>query len=227
MKTLWKSLRGQSLILGVIGWLGSGLLRVLYHTLTVTHLRRDGVDQLLHGDRRPLIFAFWHGCLLMMSFAYPETATAILISRHPDGEMIARVASRLGLTCIRGSARRGAAPSLLAMVHAYKKGFSLAITPDGPLGPRSRVKPGILHLARLTGAPIVPVAFAASRAKVLKSWDQFFIPAPFAKGAFVWGEPLRVPCQATGDQVEALRLLLEERLHGVTIEAERVVRDGR
>jgi lysophospholipid acyltransferase (LPLAT)-like uncharacterized protein len=161
----------------------------------------------------------------MMPFAYPRVPWAIMVSRHPDGEYITRVAARFGIHTVRGSARRGGPWAFLGMVRAARRGYHLAITPDGPLGPREEVKPGVIDLARHAGTPIVPTAFGASRGKIVASWDRFLIPYPFARAVFVYGEPVAVTPGAGVQEVEKARVVLEERLRQVTAVADGFFKD--
>ena len=106
------------------------------------------------------------------------------------------------------------------MVKDYQNGFDIALTPDGPRGPRYQVQIGVIELAKLTGRPIVPCTFSASKRKIFKTWDRFLLPYPFAKGVFIWGEPIHV--DANGDQAhfEERRTLLERRLNELTERAD-------
>ncbi len=106
------------------------------------------------------------------------------------------------------------------IMRIFRRGWHLAITPDGPRGPRGKVKAGVVELARLTGATLLPLAFGASRGVVLNSWDAFLIPLPFSKGVYVWGEPLHVRRGADEEELAKLRQILEERLQTVTSEAD-------
>jgi lysophospholipid acyltransferase (LPLAT)-like uncharacterized protein len=99
------------------------------------------------------------------------------------------------------------------------------VVPDGPRGPRYVVKPGVIHLARATGAPIVPVTYAASRMRQLHSWDRLIIPLPFCRVLYVIGEPLRVPRDADDRDLEAMRCELEGRLNTITQAADAEVAD--
>jgi hypothetical protein len=108
----------------------------------------------------------------------------------------------------------------MQLVNAYRDGYDLAIVPDGPRGPRHVVKPGIMHLARATGAPIYPVTYAAGRRRQLRSWDRLIIPWPFARVVYVAGEPLEVPRAADDAALEAKRRELEDRLNHITDVAE-------
>jgi lysophospholipid acyltransferase (LPLAT)-like uncharacterized protein len=121
---------------------------------------------------------------------------------------------------VRGSATRGGAGGFLQLVRAYRDGYSLAVVPDGPRGPRYVVKAGVIHLARATGAPIFPVTYGVNRKRQLRNWDRLVIPLPFARAVYVAAEPVVVPRHATDEEVETLRLELQHRLNTITAAAE-------
>lgn len=141
-----------------------GFLVALRSTLRIRHVNNGPV---LEGWRRGenYIVCFWHGRLLMMPFANFRGKGKVLISRHRDGELIARVMDYFGLSAIRGSHRKAMVSSLREIVHDLREGFDVAITPDGPKGPRYKVKEGIVELAKLTGKAIVPITYSASKKK--------------------------------------------------------------
>jgi lysophospholipid acyltransferase (LPLAT)-like uncharacterized protein len=170
-----------------------------------------------------VIIAFWHQRLLMMPFIPHQGRVGIMISQHRDGEFIARAVRLFGIDSIRGSTTRGGLSALRGMVRFFRTGANLAITPDGPQGPRHIVQTGVVELARQTGAPILPVTYSASRCKVFASWDNFILPLPFSKVAYVWGEPLFVARDADKDGLEESRLLLQERMRRITDEADRIL----
>ena len=120
---------------------------------------------------------------------------------------------------VRGSTGRGGAGGLRQLVRRLRNGEDVAIAVDGPRGPRHRVQLGVIELARVAKATIVPVAFAASRAKTLRSWDAFQIPLPFTRGAFVYGEPVTVPAASDRDAMEETRTVLQDRLDGLIARA--------
>jgi len=129
-----------------------------------------------------VIIAFWHGRQLMLPLAYHGRGLSILISRHRDGELIARAMRAFGFSAVRGSTTRGGSSALRALVAEGRRGRDLAVTPDGPKGPRGVVQPGVIQLARLTGLPVFPLAFGASKKKF---WTRgtvfsFRIPSPAA-----------------------------------------------
>jgi lysophospholipid acyltransferase (LPLAT)-like uncharacterized protein len=113
-----------------------------------------------------VIVAFWHGRQLMMPFAYRGKKISILISRHRDGELIARTVSRFGFHAARGSTTRGGPAALKLLVRSARAGDDLAVTPDGPRGPNQVVQLGVVELAKLTQRPIIPLSFGASKKKI-------------------------------------------------------------
>ena len=106
------------------------------------------------------------------------------------------------------------------MVRTFEDGYDIAITPDGPRGPRYRVQNGIIELARQTGMAIIPVSFNASRKKVFRSWDRFLLPFPFSRGVVVFGEPVLVSRNSEGGIFQEKRFLLEKRLRETTDRAD-------
>ncbi|MDE2484595.1 MAG: lysophospholipid acyltransferase family protein [candidate division NC10 bacterium] len=217
------ALREDRLVLRIVPWLAAGLMQCLFRLLRVVHVGRAYPESCwARGER--IIVTFWHGRLLMMPFVYPGKPGAILISQHRDGEYISRIATILGLEVIRGSATRGGMRAFKQMLRAIKGRLNLVITPDGPKGPRAKVKSGVIEVARLTGAPIVPVSFSASRRRFLKSWDAFLVPIPFSRAVYVWGEPMYVPPTATKDEVVKHQEALEERLDLLTMKADNYFR---
>jgi lysophospholipid acyltransferase (LPLAT)-like uncharacterized protein len=156
----------------------------------------------------------------MMPIAAAGRPICILLSQHRDGEIAARVAARWGVRTVRGSATRGGVAGFLSLVRAYRRGDSLAVVPDGPRGPCYVAKVGIVELAKITGAPIIPVSYAADRVKRLRSWDRLLIPLPFARVIVAVGEPIVVTRHADDGAVEAHRRRLEERLNDLSRSAE-------
>lgn len=199
--------------------LASFLIRLTRRTMRVRHVGRDVLQRVRAGGR-PYIHAFWHGHLFLMPYSYEGPGISILISAHTDGELIARTMGWFGHQSIRGSTTSGGAAALRQAVRAVRDGRDLGFTPDGPRGPRHQVQMGVIQAARLGRAPIVPVAFAASRCRRLGSWDRFVVPWPFSRGVFVYGEALEVPSGASLQEMETARRELESRLNEATARAE-------
>jgi hypothetical protein len=140
------------------------------------------------------IYASWHETILAFAFVGMPALyrTQVLISQHQDGEYITQIVERLGARVARGSTTRGGRAGLLEMVHA-RKHMHLAITPDGPRGPRRRLQLGAIYLASRTGLPIVPLGFGFSNAWRARSWDRFAVPLPFSQLVCLAGQPTQVP----------------------------------
>ena len=167
----------------------------------------------------PVIYACWHGRMLIPSFTHRGKGMGILVSRHRDGEYIARVVDRLGFVPVRGSSTRGGVPGLRGMMRLSERGCDVAFTPDGPRGPRYRVQKGVIYAASRTGLPVVPTAVEANPAWVLGSWDEFTIPKPFARTVIVCGEPIHVPAELDREALEHHRVKLEAEMHRLMAEA--------
>ena len=133
---------------------------------------------------------------------------------------MSRYVARFGLATVRGSSSREGAGALRALVAVVRAGGDVAVVPDGPRGPRHQLQPGVVTLAALTDAPIVPMAFSARPARRLRSWDEQLIPLPFARSALVFGEPISVPRDA--DRERAAKDV-ERALNDATADADRQV----
>jgi len=212
--------------------LAAMVIRLLRWTSRVEYHGRDVLDGLREDGGRVLL-AFWHEQLLLMPYVYPGPRITVMVSKHQDGEWIARTVERFGIHSTRGSSTRGGTSALRALVRRVRAGWDGAFTPDGPRGPRRKAQPGVILAARLCGAPILPVALGCSRARRLASWDRFLLPLPFGKVAYVYGEPLRVPPTAGEGEIERLSRELETALNELSNRAEalalgeRPAEDGR
>jgi lysophospholipid acyltransferase (LPLAT)-like uncharacterized protein len=178
----------------------------------------------LRLERRGFILAFWHGRLLMIPMAWQRLAPMhMLISAHRDGRIIADAVTYFGVQSIPGSTRRGGSAALRRMLKQLEAGDCVGITPDGPRGPATVASTGIVNLARLAGAPIVPIVCATSRRRILNSWDRFNLALPFGRGIFLWGEPIEIVSNLEAAGIEQARLLVESRMNEMAQEADRRV----
>lgn len=157
------------------------------------------------------IFAIWHSRLLYPAYHFRHRDLQTIISRSRDGEIIAKVVQRWGYHVVRGSTSRGGSEAFRELLRRLEAGRDVVITPDGPRGPREEVQPGIIALSRMTGYPIVPVSYDASRRILLRSWDRFLVPLPFSRIRIVVGEP--IPPDA---DEESLREKVSDALQAVT-----------
>jgi len=157
-------------------------------------IRWEYVGQRFVPDHsRRFLLSFWHARMLMMPHAFRGWQGYMLISEHRDGGFIADTMHLIGIRTVRGSSTRGGARVLLQMIRKVKKeNCDLGITPDGPKGPCEMVQKGTVQLAIKTGLPILPVCYATNRQWRIRSWDRFYIPKPFSRGVFVFGEEIPV-----------------------------------
>ena len=161
------------------------------------------------GER--FVYVFWHSALLPLAVFHKNEGTAVLVSRHRDGELITRVVEPLGIVTARGSSTRGGEAGVRGMLAWAGRDRHLAVTPDGPRGPAEQVKPGALFLAERTGRRMVPIAMAARPVRALRSWDRFRVPWPFARVLVSHGAPFQV-----ADSGECARLEFERALVSLT-----------
>jgi lysophospholipid acyltransferase (LPLAT)-like uncharacterized protein len=185
-----------------ISFLAANLIRVLRGTV---RLRHHGDERVREWERTGthFILAFWHRHLLLMPYAYRGRRISVLVSQSRDGELIARTVARLGIDSSRGSSSRGGIAGMRSLLRKAAEGWDIAFTPDGPRGPLREVQPGVVLAAAATGLAVQPVAIAASRAKLLRSWDRFLIPLPFSTVHVVYGEPLAVERRGDLEQAAA------------------------
>ena len=193
-------------------WVGT--LRYRYRPLG------PNMDPHQRGFPGRYIYAFWHENILLPAYHYGRRDIWVLVSQHADGELIAEACRHLGFRLVRGSTTRGGAEAVRQMLRLGRKAH-LAITPDGPRGPRRRVHPGIVYLAARTGLPVVGMGIAYQRAWRMGSWDRFALPHPWSSAALVTTEPIHVPADLDKEGLEHYRLLVEQALNRATEAAEK------
>jgi len=199
------------LSLGLAGSFAPLLFRGAYRSLSfVVEGSEHQESTWVAGE--PVVFVTWHGRLLPLLYLYRGQGIVMLVSQHRDGEYLTRLGTKLGYDAVRGSSTRGGFPALRELVRKVKGGSSLAITPDGPQGPREVLKPGALQVARMTGAPVIPVMAGANRAWWVEGWDRFLIPKPFATVRVAIGQPLRIPQDSSLRDLEYKAQAIESQL---------------
>lgn len=163
--------------------LARGIIRSLRATMRLEFVN-CGEYRKAAASGRQVIFAFWHGRLLMMPYFYTGRGISILVSQSKDGELIAKTVEGFGMDSVRGSTTRGWFAGIKGLMKAAKSGRDIAITPDGPKGPAQKAQMGAVQIAKATGLPIVPLTFSASKKKPLRAGIPSYcrIPSP---GAFL------------------------------------------
>ncbi len=211
MKRRWRALRPR--FLPQVGYF---LARVLGATLRI---KTVGYERYL-GAETGLIFAGWHGRTLVPALFFRGKGVWTIISRSRDGEMQNRIFTWFGFNTIRGSTGKNGAKALAESIRVLKKGATMAFTPDGPKGPSGVVQPGIVLMAKKSGAALVPVGVAASWKCHAPTWDRYLVPLPFAKCVMVFGDPMFVSKDASEEETEIVRVRLEAEIHRVQQQAD-------
>ncbi|MGY6532227.1 lysophospholipid acyltransferase family protein [Glycocaulis sp.] len=226
-----KSLLAAKPVQIALGALMGGYMGLVKNTTRWTVIN-DGPMREIAAGGKGAIGAFWHGRLLMSIAFWPKGTQppAIIVSRSADGDIIARAAAHHGVAGIRGSSRKvrkdgsvdgkGAMSAYRAMVRHVEEGGVMAITPDGPKGPRMRVQAGALRLAEATGAPLFAITWSIRRRIVFDSWDRFVLPLPFSRGVILWSEPYYLGSNPSPEEREAARSWLEDTLIDLTRQAD-------
>lgn len=188
-------------------------MRTLHATLRVRHARAQHMD-----DTPRYIVAFWHECILLSLHSRWRIPTTAIISQSKDGEIVSGVVRLYRAETARGSSTRGGEFALREVLRDVRAGKNIAVTPDGPKGPRRQVKEGVVYIAQASGLPIVPFYFTSKSKKRLRSWDGQIVPRPFSRAMYLYGPPIFVP--RDGD-VEEWRLKIEQAMNELAEDAER------
>jgi len=172
----------------------------------------------------PAIYCVWHNRLALClpiynKFARPHNPTegmAAMASASKDGAFLGAIIQCFGVHPVRGSSSRRGPQAMLELTSWAERGYDLAITPDGPRGPRYVVQPGVISLAQLTGRPIIAASYNLRWKIQVKSWDRFQVPLPFSVCEVRLAQPFTVPREATDAERELLRVKLESTLRELT-----------
>jgi lysophospholipid acyltransferase (LPLAT)-like uncharacterized protein len=177
------------------------------------HFVNGELSERLAMEGKNIIYVFFHGDLFLLPHFYRNSGYVIPASESRDGEIMAQLLRRFGFVTVRGSSKRKGQKALLALISSIRQGKNVAVAVDGPRGPLREVKAGVVFLAGVTKAPIIPVAVAANKYWVIKkSWDELMIPLPFTEGNITYGEPIYVN-GTSNEEIEAARRKIETDLH--------------
>jgi lysophospholipid acyltransferase (LPLAT)-like uncharacterized protein len=200
----------------LLAFVGATILRTLFLTLRMRLDDPHGFTEIRHS--KPFIFCFWHNRILGITFAfhciYPKhrAGVTVLTSASKDGEILAQLVGAFGMGAARGSSSRRGSRALLELVRLARTGRDIAITPDGPRGPRYALGPGVIQLAQSAAAKIIPMHASFSRCIRMKTWDGFIIPLPFSKVSVRMDKPIEIPSELDADGFEVERKNLEDIL---------------
>jgi lysophospholipid acyltransferase (LPLAT)-like uncharacterized protein len=202
------------------GLLAASTVRVWMSTLDYKVAYYDpSVDPVSPDCRGQKIYVFWHEYILIPLHMRGHCNLAMLLSRHRDADILLEVANHMGFDYVRGSTFGGGSTALRELERKGKH-MNLAITPDGPRGPRRVLAQGPIYLASKLGLPVVAMGFGYSNPWRLGTWDRFAIPKPYSRARTVVSPAMSIPPQLDREGVEHYRLQVERLLNRLTCEAE-------
>ncbi len=181
--------RLKTTVVAFLAWL---LVHLLFGTTRKRVVGLKSVRELL-ASGRPVILLSWHGTLMLCAYAARSFQVTALVSPSRDGDFLAATFRLFGWSVRRGSTAREGASGSLGIIRDVRQGQVLAWVADGPRGPAGELKPGILRLAAMIGAVIIPIGAAARPAIRLNTWDRHLVPWPLSRAAICFGEPIELP----------------------------------
>ena len=171
----------------------------------------------IYNNKHKYIFCCWHNRLFLGPHLLPRNRVInALQSSHSDGMITSLAFQYLGMNVILGSSKKGGMQAFRKMVKRLQLGESIAITPDGPKGPKEKVKEGVIKLAQMTDTPIIPLVWATKKFKIINSWDNFVLPYPFSKGMYSFGKPIYIEKKINISKFELERKNLENEIKRLT-----------
>jgi lysophospholipid acyltransferase (LPLAT)-like uncharacterized protein len=203
----------QRIVLRIIIFFGYWFIRLIGPTLRLSVSCEEGAQQTL--GERPLITSFWHACIIPCTYVFRDCGVRVMSSNSYDGEYMGRIIHKFGFVAVKGSSSRNAVRALLGLRRALQEGWTVAFSLDGPRGPRYKVKPGPVSLARSSGVPLSMFHIALDRAWVLNTWDRLIIPKPFSRVLLRFGKLVPVPADATDEDIERYTTELQASLDRV------------
>ncbi len=200
----------QRIILRIIIAIGYWFIRLIGPTLRVCISCEEGAQQTV--GQRPLILSFWHAGIIPATYLFRDVGIRVMSSNSYDGEYMGRIIHKFGFVAVKGSSSRNAVRALLGLRRALQEGWAVAFSIDGPRGPRYKVKPGPVALARSSGVPLSTFHIAAESAWVLNTWDRLIIPKPFSRVLLRFGRLIPVPPEANDEDLERYQQELQDSL---------------
>jgi lysophospholipid acyltransferase (LPLAT)-like uncharacterized protein len=200
----------QRIVLRIVIAVGYWFIRLIGPTLRVCVSREEGAQESV--GQRPLVISFWHACIIPATYLFRDVGIRVMSSNSYDGEYMGRIIRKFGFVAVKGSSSRNAVRALLGLRRALKEGWSVAFSIDGPRGPRYKVKPGPVALARSSGVPLTMFHIAVERAWVLNTWDRLIIPKPFSRVLMRFGKLIPVPTEASDEDLDRYQQELQGSL---------------
>ena len=203
----------QRIVLPIIIAAGYWFIRLIGPTLRVCISREEGAQETV--GQRPLVLNFWHAGIVPATYLFRNCGIRVMSSNSYDGEYMGRIIRKFGFVAVKGSSSRNAVRALLGLRRALQQGWAVAFSIDGPHGPRYKVKPGPVALARSSGVPLATFHIAVEDAWVLNTWDRLIIPKPFSRVLMRLGKLTPVPADASDEDLERYQQELQDSLDRV------------
>ena len=198
------------------GFMFYSITSFIYRSIRWTYIVESKKSDIFN-NHKGMIFCCWHNRLFLGPHILPRSRVInALQSSHSDGMVTSTAFKFLGMNVILGSSKKGGMQAFRKMVKCIQLGESIAITPDGPKGPKEKVKDGIIKLAQITNSPIIPLVWSTNKFKIINSWDNFIIPIPFSKGVYSFGKPIYVKKRINVNEFEISRQTLEREITRLT-----------
>ena len=200
--------------------------KLLFRTVRAEFHFESNIDPYNPPADQRFIWAMWHDMAVIPIFARRQARTTALVSLHRDGTFVEGVLKQANLPVVRGSSGRGGSRALRTLL-ALAQTRDIAVTPDGPRGPRRQIKDGIVYLASRCGNPIVPTAYQASRCwRIRGSWTDLVIPKPFSRVIVLIGVPISIPRQLSRNDLQPYARRIQTEMERLDAEALNLL-DGR
>lgn len=203
--------------LAINPWVKSLDIKIAHYDLSVNPARTE--------FREPCIFVFWHEYIVLPTMVWGNSNVTLLVSQHRDADWLVNIGKHMGFDSIRGSTTRGG-PSAIRACRDVMKTNSLAMTPDGPKGPRRQMALGAIFLASRLQCPIIPIGFGYQNPIRLKTWDHFAVPKPGSRVRALMGPKIRIQRKADRHELESYRKAITENITTLTDVCERAAASG-
>ncbi len=181
-------IRYNRFVMAALGWVIWLMTYLLSLTVRCTSVGSDMLDATM--AKTAVVTVFWHGEFFILPYLHRGKKVALIVSQSKDGDLSEAVNRHYGFASVRGSSSRGAEAAALGVLDFIKGGYTIAITGDGPRGPRHELKPGPVWFAQKMDVPLIPVTIRFRHCIQLHSWDEFCIPLPFTRAVVIYGEPI-------------------------------------
>lgn len=181
-------------------------VEIVLRTCDITIEFDKDAEEIVKAQRLCLM-SYWHGRIVFFpSFFTKYGKFAAIVSAHGDGQIVADVIESYGHQTARGSSRKNNISAMRETIRLLRNGVSIHLTPDGPRGPRFKIKGGVMELAKKFNIPVIPNCFSITKGKVLNTWDRFLLPLPFAKVLINIGKPVYATGEKDNERLEKIML---------------------